>query len=1841
MTDLEDIPTDVLKARLQQFQQPEIPSEALHARLGQLQQERWNKEVPDFVDKAAAERAQKFMGQSQFSRSGRGNPFFYDTGKIGMEDQEAIQGQDPAYQQWHLKKAGPGRKAEADELAASIRKQFPDLPEGAESKVAEQYWGSVEEKYRKNMLESAIGDHSKPDKLQKATYWLKNVPFSPVGRMEENRVRAAMERIKAGEADGIDYDIAGRFMAAAQRVADNAKKSNDGDPLAIAKELGDNAAGLFKFGGELLAGGGLTKGIISPLGATPASAGTQLAARASLLPSFWNQQAPLATTPEQLLGNPIPKGMEGKDLPGAIGGAAVKLAILDKANFLAGKVFPGETAGKIIGRLGAQAFGDQAGTELAEYAANKLGFQDQKGPWVQYFGAEDDQSRAAARKEIEWNLLTSVAFAGKAEVAKGRIDSLANSLAKSKRSGLNAEAAMNRWIEEAKAKGELEGFRKMVGGGMAPDIPFRDVEGTRPLPEAPRTAPEPQADVPATIRPSSAPSEALEPGRGVPEPVARPEPAPEPPIQATPESPPVSTPAARPEAAPMTAGPDVRGPRAEEFLRPVEPASQPGQGSVWERMPEAQLQGMARQGVLGAKAELARRAAETEPAVKPAPEAAPPPEAASDVVEAAVQRVMTNAASLKKATQGLSPEAKAKVEERVKEARTKAGMYESKEYSAPEAKPEAKVGSPEQIRSAVDRLLDKQEKGLVKQISVSELRKELEGLTREQQDEAILDALWRDPAIQGKYHLWPSMTADPNGIRLDKRPGSDNYRTLSLIEKAAPPEAPPKGDDLAAVFKEKGLTDREVDIVKRRFIEGLTQDEVGEALGVSKQRVQQIEKKATGKLGTESMARLQKETASPLDARALREKDVEPGALGLTPEEAKSRKKVREKRSAAEIEHEANVKAFLEEKKRATRSGFQRERIEEISRTSGEGEGKPGEGRSPAEAGGELAGRLGADDALRIYREALGDVEIRLKDKNAPTKSGITYEDGKPVFYFDPDHVVKAKKGDPDWIKAGAEEEAIHRAYLDATNGKGVSATVAREAMKELSPSLKEALRGTHRVFLGGNDPKKQVGELYRMRQQLKKGGHITEFFNPEKKAAAEKVEKLLLEEDLPGLPPDLPVPSAPRVTAPTGPEGRIESIKNAVTEEKRAEKGMPPAIQDAARSFGQVWDEALTRPAAEVDALIGSLQKKARAVTDKEDAMLLRRQVELSNSYDKAIEQVAQAEASGDTQAIAEARQVEELLSGQLEALYDVNKAVGTETGRGLNARKMLAKEDFSLARMASQARAAKGTALSPEEVSKVKDLQKRIAELQGKVAEKEAAAPKEPSEPKERKKPSDPLAGIKGWYRRNISDTETATRSGDFGGKATVEAKTDPELTSLRNKLAEVRHEWAVEKQRWLRDRRSTGEKILGTGVEAINTARDIMTSFDLSATLRQGGVGVAGHPLLAKQAFAEQLQAFASEGRARDIMRKIEERPNALSGLDKRSGLAIIGDGPLEKGEDVFVSSFGHKIHGVAASGRAYRTFLNRMRAGMFDGLVSSMEKGGKKISDADAKLLAEYVNAATGRGGLGMLENSANGLATIFFSPRFQMSRLQLLTLHPLWKGILSPEGASMKARGMVASEYARSLVGAGLFYGSMGLALSAVAKDDEWGMTFDPRTSEFGKIRIGNLRIDPLAGLSQTTAFLGKFTTGDSKSGDVKGVHFPWQGSKGLKEDREARTGVAWDFMRGKFAPVFGSALDTLEIATSRKPPRNHPTTMLGDYRGVESWKDVYPAMNSGVLGNLTLPMSGEAIYDAIRKQGAAKGTALALLSLLGMGVQHYDGGKGEKPGSTISEKLIGRNRQPR
>lgn len=451
-----------------------------------------------------------------------------------------------------------------------------------------------------------------------------------------------------------------------------------------------------------------------------------------------------------------------------------------------------------------------------------------------------------------------------------------------------------------------------------------------------------------------------------------------------------------------------------------------------------------------------------------------------------------------------------------------------------------------------------------------------------------------------------------------------------------------------------------------------------------------------------------------------------------------------------------------------------------------------------------------------------------------------------------------------------------------------------------------------------------------------------------------------------------------------------------------------------------------------------------------------------------------------------------------------------------------------------------------------------------------------------------------------RQISDVRARILSNDYEKAVRIPKELNDANTKAAFELEKIKEQFLRFQFEQEMAKRSPLRKILGAGQETLNLARAIMTSFDLSAVLRQGGFISLGNPTRAAKAFIPMMKAFASKEGEFKVRHDIETRPNAK--LYKAAGLELtdIGSGlNLSKMEEAFMSRWIEKIPKAVGGGflrgsqRAFTTFLNKLRADSFDAMVASLARS-ETPTLAEAKAIANYINVATGRGKIGLSANAATGLNTIFFAPKLVASRFNLLAGQPLY-------GGTMRTRNMVAREYARFLAGVAVVMG-LGALAHDEEDDDKPFVNFDPRSSDFGKMRFGQTYIDPLAGLAQVTTFLARELSGESVTGKGEVVPLRDQYRLTLQGDEKVEYGaqnaydVATRFLRTKLAPIPGAIVNAF---TGEDVVGNEATP-------------------GSIVTSLVVPLSMQNVRDVMAEHGVPAGTSVTMLELLGMGVQHRD-----------------------
>jgi hypothetical protein len=304
-----------------------------------------------------------------------------------------------------------------------------------------------------------------------------------------------------------------------------------------------------------------------------------------------------------------------------------------------------------------------------------------------------------------------------------------------------------------------------------------------------------------------------------------------------------------------------------------------------------------------------------------------------------------------------------------------------------------------------------------------------------------------------------------------------------------------------------------------------------------------------------------------------------------------------------------------------------------------------------------------------------------------------------------------------------------------------------------------------------------------------------------------------------------------------------------------------------------------------------------------------------------------------------------------------------------------------------------------------------------------------------------------------------------------------------------------------------------------EVVNFPRSLMASMDFSAPLRQG------LPLIHKKAFYtsfdDMFKSWWSEDAFRGVQESIEANPRY--GLALESKLQLTDLTSLRNREEQFMSTFAEKIPGVRRSNRAYVGFLNKLRMDTFNSLLDDASKMGL---DPEKNLLltrniAQFVNNSTGRGSLGRLERHAPLLNSMLFSPRLIASRVQMLNPQYYYK--LDPFARKEALKALFAAASA----------GSTLASLSAMSGMGE--VDTNPTSSDFGKIRIGDTRIDPYGGFQQYIVAANKLITGKSTSTlsgretDLTAGQF----------GRPTRLDILQRFGESKLHPVVSFAVDLL------------------------------------------------------------------------------------------------------
>jgi hypothetical protein len=316
-------------------------------------------------------------------------------------------------------------------------------------------------------------------------------------------------------------------------------------------------------------------------------------------------------------------------------------------------------------------------------------------------------------------------------------------------------------------------------------------------------------------------------------------------------------------------------------------------------------------------------------------------------------------------------------------------------------------------------------------------------------------------------------------------------------------------------------------------------------------------------------------------------------------------------------------------------------------------------------------------------------------------------------------------------------------------------------------------------------------------------------------------------------------------------------------------------------------------------------------------------------------------------------------------------------------------------------------------------------------------------------------------------------------------------------------------------------------------MNLMKSAKTTGDLSAPLRQGLPRI--HTKEYWGAIKPMFKSLMSEEGYQSVVQELQNKPSLP--VARHAGLAV-----FEREEQV-ASNLAEKIPWLGkyarASNRAYDAFIKKLRMDTFENLLKDATNSGMPVDPKFTQNLAEVINTATGRGTLGKLEKNADLLNNIFFSPKFISSRVQMF--NPQYYMKLDP--ISRKE----AIKSTMSLI-------TFGSGIASLAHLAGAGVETDSTSSDFGKIKLGDYRIDPYAGMQQYVVFMSKIAQQQQKSpitGNVREFDAKYGSPTGL--------GVLGRFGQNKLNPVLGLGAKLLEGTDYAGQPLNIKMEVLKSF----------------------------------------------------------------------------------
>ncbi len=305
--------------------------------------------------------------------------------------------------------------------------------------------------------------------------------------------------------------------------------------------------------------------------------------------------------------------------------------------------------------------------------------------------------------------------------------------------------------------------------------------------------------------------------------------------------------------------------------------------------------------------------------------------------------------------------------------------------------------------------------------------------------------------------------------------------------------------------------------------------------------------------------------------------------------------------------------------------------------------------------------------------------------------------------------------------------------------------------------------------------------------------------------------------------------------------------------------------------------------------------------------------------------------------------------------------------------------------------------------------------------------------------------------------------------------------------------------------------------------DTSISLVASLDNSFIGRQGLKVLMTHPTVwwpaARESFRDIRKVLGGQDAHAALMADIYSRPNCLNGAYDTAKL-------IPKTEEQFPTSMPERVPYAGrmfkASQTAFEGAAIRMRTDLYDLLSKTAEEAGQNVTDKIwIEDVGRVINSLTARGAWGKRGEPAI-VRVILWAPKMLKANLDVLTAHGAGAGLETGFARKEAALNLL------KIVGSTAVLLAMAAAMGADVEDD-------PRSTDFGKIKVGDTRFDVTGGAASIITLAARLLSGSYKSASTGLIH-----NYGTKYAARTRWDAFIDFLTNKTSPPARVVVDMLK-----------------------------------------------------------------------------------------------------